>query len=548
MAITEGTQPAAVTWTGAWTTAQTTASFTPEAGALLVALLSADVPTPGSGTGSITDSLGGTWTLLKRQNSTTANVAGLAEVWVRDSPGAALTVSATQVTGVAANGGQLTVRTLIGALPAASQNGATAGNIFDTGAVQVSVAAGTGNKVYGSAFNWTASTAMTVLGNTTSITAFADATNGDNWASFKSTGDTAGTAIYGYSTVTQGQIAAVEIKAAPVSSSAMMAQRHPDRRGRGRARQRLMPAGAAPAAVVVVQVPPQPPQTSRRGWLPRRRSSASQPVPTPVVAAPVTVWIPPPQTRNQPTPQPRRSTRSQPVPQVIVAILPVPVRRRALLPRRRGSQPQPVPPPVVIAVSPAPPVPNIPRGRTFWKPHPRTSRADPPWPIAVIAASPPPPVAVAPTRKRPPLFRRRGSQPQPVRVVVQLPAPPPARRRPFLPRRRGTTTQPVPVQVVLVQPVPPVPPIRRARRGIFPRFPRRSRLAQPTPLPPVGPPPITDANGRVVVIQTVTSTVDAGGTSGLAGVDQATSSTVAASPDGGATRVDPSSDGRAEVG
>jgi len=221
MAITEGTQPAAVTWTGAWTTAQTTASFTPEAGALLIALLSADVPVAGSGTGSITDSLGGTWTLLKRQNSTTANVAGTAEVWVRDSPGAALTVSATQVTGTAANGGQLTVRTLIGALPAASQNGATAGNIFDTGAVQVSVAAGTGNKIYGSAFNWTASTAMTVLGNTTAITAFADATNGDNWAAFRSTGDTAGTATYGYSTVTQGQIAAVEIKAAAAAGGAL---------------------------------------------------------------------------------------------------------------------------------------------------------------------------------------------------------------------------------------------------------------------------------------------------------------------------------------
>src|SRR5262249_34555716 len=38
----EGTQPAALTWTGAWTAAQTTASFTPESGALLVALVSGD--------------------------------------------------------------------------------------------------------------------------------------------------------------------------------------------------------------------------------------------------------------------------------------------------------------------------------------------------------------------------------------------------------------------------------------------------------------------------------------------------------------------------
>src|SRR5262249_10455113 len=35
-------RPAVLTWSGTWTTAQTTASFTPEAGALLVALVSGD--------------------------------------------------------------------------------------------------------------------------------------------------------------------------------------------------------------------------------------------------------------------------------------------------------------------------------------------------------------------------------------------------------------------------------------------------------------------------------------------------------------------------
>lgn len=214
MSITEGTQPAAKTWTVGWTGGQTTTSFTPESGALLVALVSADSsPTNAGTTGSVTDSLSGTWTLLKRQNAQNGTVGGIVEVWCRDSPGAALTVTATGSASTA-NGGQLVVRTLIGAAPAAQQNGATGGALLDVGTVQLSVAAGTGNMIYGGAFNWTSAAAMTVLANTTSINAFADATNGDNWAAFKSSGDTAGTATYGYSTSTQGQIAAAEIKAA----------------------------------------------------------------------------------------------------------------------------------------------------------------------------------------------------------------------------------------------------------------------------------------------------------------------------------------------
>lgn len=212
MSITEGTQPVAKTWTGAWTTAQTTASFTPESGALLVALLSGDGSAAGC-TGSITDSLSGSWTLLKRQNTNVGTVNGTCEVWVRDSPGASLTVSATN-TANGANGGQLVVRTLIGAEVTANQNGATNGGSFDPAAIQVSVTAGNGNKIYGAAFNFANSTIMTLLGNSSAVNQFSDTTNGDTWEAFKSSGDTAGTATYGYSTSTSGFIAAVEIKAA----------------------------------------------------------------------------------------------------------------------------------------------------------------------------------------------------------------------------------------------------------------------------------------------------------------------------------------------
>lgn len=220
MSITEGTQPAAITWTGTWTTAQTTASFTPESGALLVALVSsASASNAVAGQSSISDSQSGTWTLLRRENTDGTNVFGLCEVWIRNSPGVSMTVSTTGNANTG-SGGQFVVRTLIGAFAVASQNGAVNSASFDSAAaVQVSVAAGTGNKVYGAAVNWQNSTVMTLLANTSNVNNTADSTNGDNWAAFKSSADTAGTATYGYSTSVQGLIAAAEIKASAVSTS-----------------------------------------------------------------------------------------------------------------------------------------------------------------------------------------------------------------------------------------------------------------------------------------------------------------------------------------
>jgi hypothetical protein len=216
MAITEGTQPAAVQWAGVWTTAQTTASFTPESGALLVALVAGDGNASVTSTVTISDSLSGTWTPLKLQNTAvTGVVGGLAAVYCRDSPGTAMTVSATGTGGVSTfPGGQLVVRTLIGALATASQNGATGGATTQGTAVQVSVAAGTGNMIYGAAFNFDTGTVMTFLANTATVSQFADSTNGDTWEAFKSSAGTAGTATYGYSTTHNGMIAAAEIKAA----------------------------------------------------------------------------------------------------------------------------------------------------------------------------------------------------------------------------------------------------------------------------------------------------------------------------------------------
>ena len=221
MAITEDTtNPAIKTWTGAWTSAQTTASFTAAANTLIVAILSAAGGSPSlTVTGAISDSLSGGWTLLKRQNTAGTNIGGTCEVWIRNGGGVntaapgAMTVSAVVASGTGGTGGQLNVLCLLGADITANQNGATAGATFNNAAaVQVSVAAGTGGKIYGAALNWSTSTALTVLGNTSDSRSTSDATNGDWWGSFKSTGDTAGTATYGYSTSVIGHIAAAEIK------------------------------------------------------------------------------------------------------------------------------------------------------------------------------------------------------------------------------------------------------------------------------------------------------------------------------------------------
>jgi hypothetical protein len=213
--ITEGVQPAALVWEDANGTTKTTVSFSPAASTLLVALVNIDgSETGGAVTAAVTDSTGGTWTLLKRQNTVTATVGGSAEVWCRDlssAPGA-LTVSVIGSGTGMLPGGSLVVRSLVNASP--TQNGATAGatpTMADT--MAVSVAAATGNRVYGTAFNYEGPIAITPNAATTAVLHQEDFTNGAVYAAFKSSADTTGTATYGYTNQTRGQIAAVTIKA-----------------------------------------------------------------------------------------------------------------------------------------------------------------------------------------------------------------------------------------------------------------------------------------------------------------------------------------------
>jgi hypothetical protein len=168
----------------------TTASFTPQAGTLLVALCSVD-GAASLVTTTMTDSAAGTWTLLKRQNTVAAGVGGAAEVWCRylvSAPGA-LTVTDTW-TANGANGGNLTVRCLLGADPV--QNGATGGvggtPVAPSAAIVPTVLT---SWVYGANLNYSTNASMTANAITTRIDQFQDATNGDTWCNFKATAATA---------------------------------------------------------------------------------------------------------------------------------------------------------------------------------------------------------------------------------------------------------------------------------------------------------------------------------------------------------------------
>jgi len=227
---------------------------------------------------------------------------------------------------------------------------------------------------------------------------------------------------------------------------------------------------------------------------------------------------------------------------------PVAVRRRTTGLARRGTF-QWVPPAAPIVGAPGPLVqPSyreaIRRGFTV--------RRGQFYEIPLVGGAP-----LTPATWPPPIITARRHRTYPARRRVTFPVPVPqlapvlfqtCRRKPGQPARRGRYFQPPWPQVVTA---PPVYPPQRivARRRPIPR-PRgmHCRFFEPG-WPQAVQIGVNDANGRVVVTQTVISSVDAGGTVGLAGITQTSVSTASGSSTaGGGTRVDPTADGRAEVG
>lgn len=213
MAISEDTshQPVAVHST---TTSATTASFTPGAVTLLVALTPVLGSNSATTTVAVTDSLSGTWTLLKRQNTNSGiGVGGSSEVWCRyltTSPGA-MTVTSTWTTGLA--GGNLVVRSLLGA--ASSQTGATGGTGGDTVAPTATLTPTVlGSWVYGACMDWTTDPSMTANAATSLIDQFIDSSAVDTYATFKGAAATAAltSTAYGFTNANAGyNTAAAEI-------------------------------------------------------------------------------------------------------------------------------------------------------------------------------------------------------------------------------------------------------------------------------------------------------------------------------------------------
>lgn len=185
MAISEDTshQPVAVHST---TKTATTASFTPGDSTLLVALVAVDGSATVTTTAAVTDSLSGTWTLLKRENvKITGTLGGSAEVWCRylvSSPGAMTVTSSWSTNGQP--GGNLVVRSLLGADP--TQPGATgasgAASIAPTATLTPTVI---GAWVYGAILDYTTNATLGANSDTTIIDQYIDASNGDTWATIK---------------------------------------------------------------------------------------------------------------------------------------------------------------------------------------------------------------------------------------------------------------------------------------------------------------------------------------------------------------------------
>lgn len=216
MAISEDTshQPVPVHST---TRTATTASFSPQASTLMVALLAVDGATGTPATVAVTDSLSGTWTLLKRINVSTAGVGGSAEVWCRylsSAPGSMTVTGDWSTNGQPA--GNLTVRCLLGA--ASSQTGATGGQGgASVAATAVLTPTQIGSWVYGANVNYFTNETMTANAATSLIDSFQDTTNGDTWSVFKGSASTSSltSTTYGFThAVSEFNTAAAEILAA----------------------------------------------------------------------------------------------------------------------------------------------------------------------------------------------------------------------------------------------------------------------------------------------------------------------------------------------
>lgn len=203
----DSTSPAAKTQTT--TAANTSASFTPPAGALIVGIFVTGNSSSGVQSGTVSDSLSGSWTTDK-----TANTSGDGMVLIARRTTAttntAMTVTWTP-SGTTGKGSQQKVFVLTGADP--TQPGATAsGTSGTTGAVSVTPQKA-GSIVVGCVCYNVTGTALTINSISLNDLATNDGTNGETYGSFHAYNESTSSQSFGYTNTglsAQVQIAAVE--------------------------------------------------------------------------------------------------------------------------------------------------------------------------------------------------------------------------------------------------------------------------------------------------------------------------------------------------
>jgi hypothetical protein len=186
--IVETTSPAYVTSNA---TTVTTASFTPANNSLLVAMAASGNGSRGvSSLGTVTDSLGGSWTRIA---SDFLSGDSISEVWIRDVvTGAAMTVT-YDPGGTGASGQSLKVQVLTGAKPVAQQTGgrfSANGTINYTGTITTTLP---NSRVYGSYSRPTDEYTLLPFNSNTTVYGQIHGTAIDFAAAFKSTNAIAST-------------------------------------------------------------------------------------------------------------------------------------------------------------------------------------------------------------------------------------------------------------------------------------------------------------------------------------------------------------------
>jgi hypothetical protein len=480
------------------TTSGTTASFSPPANSLLVVMVAVDGTAGTATTVAVSDSGSHTWTLKKRQNTTTSSapvVGGSAEVWecqLTTAPGS-ITVTASWSTNGAA-GGNVVTKVLTGAATdqsTAATGGTGGGSVAPTATLTPTQV---GSHIYGACLDYATNASLTANSNSTLIDQFLDVSNGDTWAAFKGSADTTSltSTAYGFTNANSAfNTAAVEILAA-TSAPAMVFLRGGHARGSlplrnpVQARQRQVMVPAPQAATVPRQARVRAPAIRAPLWYRRGLDQRGTTVPVTPVAAP---WVPLARVRAAAIRLPvwlRRRGTVAPVASVATptqpAFLPALVRRMTHLARRgwRATAKPPTHPPTPWPAA----TPRRPRG---YRPARRQS-------VTVPSAQPAPWLVPAIRRTVRTLLLRRGrSTVPPAGQVVAAPGwPPTTARRParLAAARRARLAAPVPAPVAAPW---LVLAIRRALRMLPPRRARSTAAATPaqTAVAPSWPPVAT---------------------------------------------------------